>query len=117
MLLVEQPEIHLHPRAQGTLGDLLIDIATSGAGKTLLVETHSEHVLSRIRRRVAEGKLSKDDVIIHYCEPYSSGTMVSQVEINSQGQYTGAGLPLGFFEEGYEESVEHFKALALQEHR
>ena len=117
MLLVEQPEIHLHPRAQGTLGDLLIDIATSGAGKTLLVETHSEHVLSRIRRRVAEGKLSKDDVIIHYCEPSSSGTMVSQVEINSQGQYTGAGLPLGFFEEGYEESVEHFKALALQEHR
>jgi len=111
MLLVEQPEIHLHPRAQANLGDLLIDIATSGGRKTLLVETHSEHVLSRIRRRVAERKLSKSDVAIYYCEPSRKGTLVREIALNENGQYEGEGLPIGFFDEGYEEAVEHFKAL------
>jgi predicted ATPase len=54
------------PRAQAKLGDLLIDIASAGGGKTLLVETHSEHVLSRIRRRVAEHAFRKEDVAIYY---------------------------------------------------
>jgi len=114
MLLVEQPEIHLHPKAQACLGDLLIDIATSGAGKTLLIETHSEHVLSRIRRRVAEKKLPKDQVAIYYCEPGAKGTDVREIRINDIGQYEGEGIPPGFFEESYEESVEHFKALTPQ---
>lgn len=112
MLLVEQPEIHLHPKAQGTLGDLLVDIATSGAGKTLLVETHSEHVLSRIRRRIAEGKLSRDSVAIYYCDPSSDGSHIREIKINELGQYEGEGLPHGFFEESYEETVEQFKAAA-----
>lgn len=114
MLLIEQPEIHLHPRAQGTLGDLLIDIATSGGGKNLLVETHSEHVLGRIRRRIAEKKLRGEDVAIYYCKPSAKGTVISQIGINERGQYEGEGLPPGFFEEGYIETVEQFKALAEQ---
>ncbi len=111
MLLIEQPEIHLHPRAQAKLGDLLIDIASTG-GKTLLVETHSEHVLSRIRRRITEGTFSKDEVAIYYCEPTSKGTLIRQVLINDLGQYEGEGLPPDFFEEGYEEAREQFKVLA-----
>ncbi len=114
MLLIEQPEIHLHPRAQGKLGDLLVDIATSGAGKTLLVETHSEHVLSRIRRRVAEGVLDQGSVGIYYCEPSQQGTSVREIGINREGQYEGDGLPKSFFDEGYEEAVEHFSALAVK---
>lgn len=53
MFLVEQPEIHLHPRLQADTGDLLIEI--SKAGKTLIIETHSEHLLLRIQRRIARG--------------------------------------------------------------
>jgi AAA15 family ATPase/GTPase len=112
MLLIEQPEIHLHPRAQAKLGDLLIDVAMSGNGKTLLIETHSEHLLSRVRRRVAEQKIRKEDVAIYYCEPTSHGTDVKRIQVNDLGQYEGPGLPPAFFEEGYTEAAEHFKALA-----
>ena len=114
MLLIEQPEIHLHPKAQGVLGDLLIDIATYEGGKTILVETHSEHVLSRIRRRIAEKKIDRDIVAIYYCEPSAEGTKVREIGINSLGQYEHEGLPDGFFEEGYKETLEQFKALAPQ---
>jgi AAA ATPase domain len=111
MLLIEQPEIHLHPRAQGVLGDLLIDIATFEGGKTVLVETHSEHVLSRIRRRIAERQISRDSVAIYYCEPTPGGTVVREIGINSQGQYEHEGLPKGFFEEGYQETMAQFRSL------
>jgi predicted ATPase len=114
MLLIEQPEIHLHPRAQGVLGDLLIDIATYEGGKTVLVETHSEHLLSRIRRRIAEKSIDRNIVAIYYCEPSADGTKVREISINSQGQYEQAGLPEGFFEEGYQETLEQFKAVVSQ---
>ena len=114
MLLIEQPEIHLHPRAQGVLGDLLIDIARYQGGKTVLVETHSEHLLSRIRRRIAEKSLDRNMVAIYYCEPSAGGTKVREISINSQGQYEHAGLPEGFFEEGYQETLEQFKAVVTQ---
>jgi len=112
MLLIEQPEIHLHPRAQAKLGDLLIDIALSGVGKTLLIETHSEHLLSRIRTRIAEGKVPRDSVAIYYCEPTSQGTAIRQISINDRGQYEGAGLPKNFFDEAYEEAAAQFKIQA-----
>ena len=54
LILLEQPEIHLHPRAQGVLGDLLVDIANEG--RRLIVETHSEHMLGRIQTNIAEGR-------------------------------------------------------------
>jgi predicted ATPase len=111
-LLIEQPEIHLHPRAQATLGDLLIDIVKTGGDKNLIVETHSEHVLARIRRRIAEGSFRKDDIAIYYCEPSKNGTKIAPIRINDLGQFEGEGLPAGFFEEGYEEAAEQFKALA-----
>jgi len=112
MLLIEQPEIHLHPKAQGALGDLLIDIATFEGGKTVLVETHSEHLLSRIRRRIAEGRINRETVGIYYCEPSSEGTKVREIGINEQGQYDPEGLPQGFFEEGYQETLAQFRSLA-----
>jgi len=110
MLLIEQPEIHLHPRAQATLADLLIEIAKSG--KALLVETHSEHLLSRVQRRVADGSISNTDVAIYYCRPTPEGTDVREIRLDELGQFETEGLPEGFFEEGYLESIEHFKAMA-----
>jgi predicted ATPase len=51
-ILFEQPEIHLHPRLQAELGDFFL--ACARTGKTLMVETHSDHMVHRIRRRIAE---------------------------------------------------------------
>ncbi len=109
MLLIEQPEIHLHPKAQSILGDLFID-AILDSGRTLIIETHSEHILARIRRRIAEKKLSKDDIAIYYFNPTNKGTEIMEVTLNSVGQYEN--FPDGFFEEDLDEAFEHIKAIS-----
>ena len=110
-ILMEQPEIHLHPRAQSVLGDMFIEASSAGQ-RTLIVETHSEHILDRVRRRIAEGTLSSDDVSILYFEPSASGTRVSQVQVNDLGQYVS--FPDGFFDEDYQEAIAHLQAIASE---
>jgi predicted ATPase len=112
LLLIEQPEIHLHPKAQSILGDLFIDAVNNG-DKSFIIETHSEHILSRIRRRIAEHKLKKDDVAIYYFEPSIDGTIIRSVTLNEQGQYLD--FPEGFFEEELEEAFAHLKAMKESE--
>jgi hypothetical protein len=56
-IIVEQPEMHLHPRVQAELGDLFIEFYKEG--KFSIIETHSEHLILRIQRRIAEGKIEK----------------------------------------------------------
>jgi hypothetical protein len=111
-ILIEQPEIHLHPRAQSELGDLFIE-AAQGNDRTFIIETHSEHILARICRRIAEGKpewLTKDKVAIYYFKPTPGGTQIQEVTLNEKGQYVD--FPPGFFEEDVEEAFEHLKAMS-----
>jgi hypothetical protein len=107
-ILLEHPEIHLHPGAAARLGDLLIALAAREK-KTLIVETHSEHLLSRIQRRVAEGDISHEDVAIYYFDPRRGGTEVRRIGMTPLGQYEN--LPDGFFEEGYQEATAHLRAM------
>lgn len=106
-LILEQPEIHLHPDAQAKLADMFIDAARD---KNFIIETHSEHLLSRIRRRVAEGKLQADDVAIYYFTKDSEGTNIKRLSLGSDGEI--AEWPQGFFEEDFIEAMEHLKVLA-----
>jgi predicted ATPase len=108
ILLIEQPEIHLHPKAQSIIGDLFIK-AINGADRTFIIETHSEHILARVRRRIAEKQIEKDKVAIYYFEPTEDGTCIKQVTLNDQGQYVD--FPKGFFEEDLNEAFEHLKAI------
>lgn len=108
IILIEQPEIHLHPKAQSILGDLFIKAAGEG-NRTFIIETHSEHILARVRRRIAETKIGKDAVAIYYFEPTPQGTRVREVTLSEQGQYTS--FPQGFFEEDVIEAFEHLKAI------
>ena len=64
IIIMEQPEIHLHPSAQAALADVMIDVMQSrenGADRNvqLIIETHSEHFLRRLQRRIAEGAVSE----------------------------------------------------------
>jgi len=110
-LLVEQPEIHLHPKAQAELGDLFIE-ATQDNDRAFIIETHSEHILARIRRRIAERKpgLTREKIAIYYFRPTSEGTEIQEVTLNENGQY--ARFPQGFFEEDVEEAFQHLKAMS-----
>lgn len=101
-LLIEQPEIHLHPKAQATMGDLLIDIANNGKNN-LIVETHSDLIISRICSRIIQGKFDNSKVAIYYFNPTKDGTEIIDVSINKIGQYQN--FPEGFFEERYKEAL------------
>jgi predicted ATPase len=88
--LIEQPEIHLHPRMQADLADLFIDMVKANSGR-LVIETHSEYLLKRLRRRIAEGKISSEDVAIHLVHgsiaPKGRASTVEIVQIGQRGAF------------------------------
>jgi len=109
VLLIEQPEIHLHPKAQATLGDLLMEVV-KGGDRQIIVETHSEHLLARIQRRIAEQKFSHEQVAIYYFEPTPDGTKIHRIELDEYGQLAEP-IPEGFFEEGWREALAQIVAI------
>jgi len=112
IVAIEQPEIHLHPALQADLGDVFIQSAL-GAGKNrFLIETHSEHLLLRVMRRMREtsnGELPEGvppitpkDVCVLFVQPKGTSSAVRHLELDEEGQLLDA-WPGGFFEEGYRE--------------
>lgn len=66
LLLIENPEAHLHPRGQSKLSELITLVAQSGV--QVIVETHSDHIFNGIRKSIAAKKIGKDNVKVHYFE-------------------------------------------------
>ena len=64
LILIENPEVHLHPSGQALMGQFLAEAAH--AGVQIIVETHSDHVLNGVRRAVKSGKAQADEVTIHF---------------------------------------------------
>lgn len=96
LTVIEQPEVHLHPKMQADLGDLFIDIAlpeTKGGkrkySKSLLIETHSEYLLKRIRRRIATGEINSSEVAIYLVESSkeTEGSIITRVDIAKNGNF------------------------------
>lgn len=104
-LLLEQPEIHLHPRLQGELGDFLLCAAK--AGKTIMVETHSDHLVNRIRRRIAEdetGNLASmvQILFVHAGTDDNPSSYVEPLQVDESG--TIINCPPDFFSEAPDEA-------------
>ena len=112
LLVTEQPEIHLNPKLQTTLAELLAWRAHQG-GSTI-VETHSEHLLLRLRKLVALGELSADDVALYYVERTGDSSSVRRVPIESNGHISPEAWPKGFFGDALAESIELAMAQASQ---
>ena|GEM_PF-1097075 len=98
ILLFEQPELHLHPKVQLRLGDFFLGIAQSG--RQCIVETHSEYLINRIKRRnvEAEGTSLMDKTMIYFVERDQDGTQFRRVQPNEYGAILD--WPKGFFDEG-----------------
>ena len=97
-VLVEQPEVHLHPRLQSAAGDLFVDTVTSGRAQ-VLVETHSEHLLLRLLRRVREGVLAPSDLCVLYVDMHLDGrAAVRRLDVDDDGELVD-GWPGTFFGE------------------
>jgi predicted ATPase len=99
ILLLENPEAHLHPKGQAQMGNLLAQAAAQGV--QIVLETHSDHVLNGIRLAVHDGKLNHDAVQLHFFQRRESqGQFVSEVvspQMNRRGKIDQ--WPDGFFDE------------------
>ena len=100
LLLIENPEVHLHPAGQAAMGEFLADVAS--AGVQVVIETHSDHVLNGIRRAVRSRTLSADDVALHFFRPRRGVEQdgVPQVEspsLDADGNIDA--WPEGFFDQ------------------
>ena len=105
MVLIEQPELHLHPALQAHFGDLLIDGITPDSKNQFIIETHSEHLLLRLQRRIREGILSSEDIRIYYIDANKElGSYVQLIELDDQGEFITA-WPNGFFPERLDEML------------
>lgn len=104
LVCIEQPETHLHPRLQSQLADLLINSASrEGQSNQVIVETHSEHLMLRIQRRIREGSLSPDDVVVLYVDQDEAGRAeVLRIGLSDDGDFLDE-WPAGFFEERLDE--------------
>ncbi len=103
--IIEQPELHLHPSAQACLIDLFIEGTRENYGfkNKFLVETHSEHMIIRLRRYIVEGKINPEEVAIYYTEKLKSKNhnIIRKLKIDEFGNISN--WPEGFFEEDYNE--------------
>ncbi|MDI9882280.1 AAA family ATPase [Flectobacillus longus] len=94
-LAVSQPEIHLHPKIQATLGDYFAR-QIKKTEKQYIVETHSEYLINRLRLLIVKGELNPDDVKLYYMENDGDKTTTYKIELTTDGQIKNA--PQGFFD-------------------
>ena len=107
-ILIEQPELHLHPAQQAELGDIFIESALGENKNTFLIETHSEHLILRFLRRIREtasGELEDEayvlrpeDIAVIYAKPTSEGTKLIELRVSDEGDFIDK-WPDGFFAE------------------
>ncbi len=101
ILLIEQPELHLHPKMQADLASLFAELAVSRPGTQIVAETHSEAMLLRIQKNLRDGKLSPKDVQILYVDKSSHtenpGNSVMALDLDESSDYDFE-LPLSFAE-------------------
>lgn len=83
-VVLEQPEIHLHPLAQSALADVIIQAATHRKVQVIL-ESHSEHLLLRLQRRIAEEAIPSDDVLLYFCDAPKGESTIMKLEVDLLG--------------------------------
>ncbi|MDZ4764523.1 MAG: DUF3696 domain-containing protein [Chloroflexota bacterium] len=83
-LIFEQPEIHLHPAVQSVLADVFIDVIKNRRIQ-LIIESHSEHLLRRLQRRIAEEQITREQTALYFCDLTNGQSRISELEIDVFG--------------------------------
>ena len=107
-LLLEQPEIHLHPNLQMQMADYFIALALSG--KRVIAETHSDHIVNRLVRRIVEDETHnlKDLIGIYFIKPSENGSIYEEINIDDAKGITN--WPVDFFDQAASESMKIMQA-------
>ena len=98
IISIEQPEVHVHPKLQADLGDLLAEAIKEPRQNQFIVETHSEHLVLRLQRRVYEKKIKPEDVSIIYVSRGPEGAKLQRLHLDEEGDFVDE-WPDGFFPE------------------
>ena len=106
-IILEQPEIHLHPKVQSDLADVLIDVVKN-RNVQIILESHSEHLLLRLMRRIAEEQISADDTSLYFCQIHDGTSEIEQLNMDAYGNISN--WPQDFFGDSTGELVEKTKA-------
>jgi hypothetical protein len=113
ILVVQEPEIHLHPDAQAAMGSFFASLASTGG--QIFIETHSDNLILRVARHVALGDLAPEDVAIFYVADQGE-KRVTQIGISPMGAFEPP-FPNGFFPQRQAESLSLAKAAMLRRER
>lgn len=95
MLIVDAPEVHMHPAVQGILLDFFVEMSRNG--RSVLIETHSDHMVIRLRRRLAEHAISPENVNLCYVTNGDKGSEFRTIAIDTSGNIRSS-LPTGFLD-------------------
>ena len=96
-ILVEQPEVHIHPKLQADLADLFIE-----SPNQWIIESHSENIILRIQRRIREGRINHEEVKLFYIVDGKQGAEFLEIDFLADGNLS-RNFPKGFFDVGLEE--------------
>ena len=94
--LLQQPEVHLHPRAQAELSSLLATLASEG-NRAFLVETHSDYMIDRARVEIRKGNIRPEDVSLIYLEPRGNVAKVHNISFDKMANMEGVPPHYGEF--------------------
>ena len=108
IILLEQPEIHLHPSVQAGLADVFID-AVKHRNIQIILESHSEHLLRRLQRRIADETLTPKDTALYFCEMEKEASALTPLNLDSFGNI--ANWPKDFFGDEVGEMAETANAI------
>lgn len=84
-VIFEQPELHLHPSVQASLADVFID-CVENRGLQIILESHSEHMLRRLQRRIAEQRFDKQNTALYFCEQSGGVSSITNLEVDLLGE-------------------------------
>ena len=83
-LILEQPGVHLHPKVQSELADLFIEVVNE-RNLQILVESHSEHLLTRLQRRIAEKQIDQNNVALYFCRNNEGVSTIEKLDVDESG--------------------------------
>ena len=107
ILILEQPEAHLHPKVQSELADLLIEVVKNRKLQIIL-ESHSEHLILRLMRRIAEEQILADDTAFYFCQMNEGTSQIEKLNVDDYGNIRN--WPENFFGDATGDLVEKTKA-------
>ncbi len=113
LVFIEEPELHLNAAAQRALFDLVHEFVSTG--RQIVVETHSEHFLLRLRRRSVEQPELREIVRLYFVDRVGDHSTLTSLPLTEDGRVDN--WPVGFLDEAFEESLELMKQLDARAER